>query len=477
MKHITLIDLNNFSYYPTMAVGFLARYIRDAGFDLTVMVPLSDGIKSRKKEKVEGSIDYYKSRFIHSDKMLPRMTINYLKKVSVVRETYNGKQKVFDYVKSQLNYETDLVLISSYTENYSICNKIGQHLASKNIPVIIGGPGFNEPKSVHKFLEIPSVKHVVGAEVDSFLGDMLKDFFANKDITHFPGVYTSKTTIVPTNYVYKELDELPLPDYREFPWEKYPFKVIPYMAGRGCSWGKCNFCTDVMYVNGRTFRSQSSKKILADLKQLTTEVNTNIINFVDIKLNSHVGVWNDLIENLPKIVENPKWFGSVHVDKRTRNGLDLDTLKKAKAAGLTRISFGLETASQRLLDHMKKGTTVERLEQFVNDVHTAGISLRATMFLGYIGENEMDLKDTYEFLERNRECFDRIRVARFQIFEMSPLYNELDEEVRSKIYDNRLTPTNKGRQYNHYKTRILKICNQINSKELNSDATKYDGVM
>lgn len=477
MKHITLIDLNNFSYYPTMAVGFLSRYITEAGFDLKVMVPLSGGIQSRKKEKVEGYSDYLKARFIHSDLMVPKMTINYLKKVAFVRETYNGKRKVFNYIKSTMDYDTDLVLISCYTENYSICQKIGALLAEKNIPVIIGGPGFNEVKSVSKFRKIPGVKYVVGSEVDAFLGDLLKDFFDNKDITKYPGVNGSTNKVNVSDYVFKEMDELPLPDYTGFPWDNYPFRVIPYMAGRGCSWGKCNFCTDVMYVNGRSFRSQSSKKILDDLSHLTKEVDTNIINFVDIKLNSHVGVWNDLIENLPKIVKDPVWFGSVHVDSRKRNGLDLETLKKAKAAGLTRISFGLETASQRLLDHMKKGTTVARLEQFVRDSHAAGLSLRATMFLGYIGEQAQDLKETYEFIEKNQACFDRLRVARFQIFEMSPLYQELDDKTRADIYDNRLTNKNKGPKYTYYKAKILRLCNKINSRGLNEDATRYDGVM
>ena len=102
------------------------------------------------------------------------------------------------------------------------------------------------------------------------------------------------------------------------------------MTGRGCSWGKCNFCSDVVLVNGRSYRSQSSEKVLADLKALSEQVGTNIFAFTDLKMNSNVEVWNSVIDGLPQIVDDPIWFCSVHVDNRKRNGLDGETLMKAK---------------------------------------------------------------------------------------------------------------------------------------------------
>lgn len=476
-KHITLIDINNFAFYPTMAVGLLSRYIKNAGFDLSVLIPLSQGIQSRKREQIEKLPDYLFTRIIHSDLFLIRLLVKLAKQSNFVYQTYQGKRRIFRYVSSELQPNTDLVLISCYTENYGLCKKICHFLNRLNIPVIIGGPGFNSPENASLFLKLPGVKSVVGSEVDENLGDLLKDFFGGKDIKQYPGVNTPSHIAKPTEYVFKNLDKIPVPDYSGFPWDKYPYKVIPYMTGRGCGWGKCNFCSDIKFVNGRGFRSHSSSKILEDLDLLSREIDTNIINFTDIKMNSHVGVWNDLINQLPLVIPNPIWFCSVHVDNRLNNGLDLETLRRAKKAGLTRISFGLETASQRLLDHMRKGTTVERLEKFVNDVHTVGISLRATMFIGYPNENHEDLKSTHEFLERNYKCFDRLRVSRLQIFTMSDLYLELDDKAKSEILDNRLVTKNRGRKYYHYKSKVLKICHKINSTGLNQEAAKYDGLM
>ncbi|MDC7996783.1 B12-binding domain-containing radical SAM protein [Gilvibacter sediminis] len=476
-KNITLIDLNNFSYYPTISMGLVARYIRDAGFNLKVISPLSNGIKSRKREKVETKMDYYRSRIVFSQSTAVRSMIQQAEKLPYIKERFLKKRKLATSVIAAIPEDTDLVLISTYTENYTICKRVVAHLKQLNIPVIIGGPAFNDLNHVKQFVDIPGVDYVVGSEIDAYLGLLLQDFFAGNDLFKYPGVYTQEEHSKVNEYIFKKMEELPVPDYSDFPWDKYPNRIIPYMTARGCSWGKCNFCTDVVLVNGRTYRSQSKEKVLADLQALSDQVGTNIFAFTDLKLNSNVEVWNALIDGLPKIVENPIWFCAVHVDNRKRNGLDRETLKRAKKAGLTRISFGLETASQRLLDDMQKGTTVARLDQFVNDVKDAGISLRATMFIGYRDETAEDLQETFAFLTKNQDCFERIKLCRFQIYDMTPIKAELSEEERANLHARQINHQYLNNDYLKAKKDILKIVNSINSKRLNEDARAFDGVM
>jgi hypothetical protein len=40
------------------------------------------------------------------------------------------------------------------------------------------------------------------------------------------------------------MTELPLPDFDGFPLDHYfvPERIIPYLATRGCYWGRCTFC-------------------------------------------------------------------------------------------------------------------------------------------------------------------------------------------------------------------------------------------
>ena len=458
-------------------MGLVAKHIRNYGFDLEIISPLSNGIKSRKREKVETIFDYYKKRLIFSQLKIVRRLILITEKSPFIKERFLRKRKLSKFITSSIDPKSDLVLISTYNENYSICKSIVHWLKKNGIPVIIGGPAFNDLKQVDLFLNIKGVSYVIGSEIDDYLGKMLVDFFQNKNIHSYPGVYSKEKKLVQNNYIFKDLEKLPVPDYSDFPWDKYPNRIIPYMTARGCSWGKCNFCSDVMSVNGRSFRSQSQEKILNDLKELSQQVDTNIIVFSDLKLNSNIQVWNALIDELPNIIEKPIWFCSVHVDNRKNNGLDFSTLDRAKKAGLTRISFGLETASQKLLDDMKKGTTVANLDQFVNDVSKAGISLRATMFIGYRNENFKDLKDTYEFLLKNEKCFERINLCRFQIYDMTTILEELSAKERNHMLDRQINHEYLDKNYLKYKKRILKLVNKINSKPLNEDAREFDGVM
>ncbi|NQX77815.1 hypothetical protein [Gilvibacter sp.] len=128
MKRITLVDLNNFSYYPTISMGLVARYIRDAGFNLKVISPLSNGIKSRKREKVETKMDYYRSRIVFSQSTAVRSMIQQAEKLPYIKERFLKKRKLATSVINEIPEDTDLVLISTYTENYTICKRVVAHL-------------------------------------------------------------------------------------------------------------------------------------------------------------------------------------------------------------------------------------------------------------------------------------------------------------------------------------------------------------
>lgn len=482
-RKITVIDLNNFSYYPTLAIGYVIAALRKAEFEVTLLSPLNKGIAAPKRERIENITHYWKALLLNSDKIIVKKLMMAARKIPFIYNLYRSKNKNFESIKDEIPQDTELVLVSTYFENYYTCKQLCAHLQSKNIPVIIGGPGFNNKRVTQEWLQLDGVTAIVGSEIDGFLADLVKDFFAQKDILKYPAVFTKAETNADTTYIFKEMNELPIPDFIDFPWEKYPMRIIPYMTGRGCGWGKCNFCTDVLYVNGRTYRSMTADKVLNDLKALSTINKTNLIYFSDIKLNSNLDVWHSLINELPNYVKDPIWFGTVHVDNKT-NGLDRESLFKAKQSGLTRLSFGFESGSQKLLDHMKKGTRIEKIERFLNDVHDAGISLRATMFIGYPYEDEEDLRLTYEFLKKNKHCFDRISLSKFQLFEMAPLYDQVmhdvkqtKETIHAKFNHNVFTLTPRGKKYNTYKHKVLRQVNEINSKPLMKEAILYDGVM
>ena len=181
------------------------------------------------------------------------------------------------------------------------------------------------------------------------------------------------------------------------------------MTGRGCQWAKCAFCSDVVSANGLTFRSRSVGHVVGEMEEQARRYATRNFLFLDIKLNSRPDMLRSIAQDLPSRVPGAEWIGTVHVDTRADNGLSRQDLKTAVRGGMRRVSFGLESGSQKLLDSMKKGSTVEGNSQFIHHAYEAGLSLRCTMFAGYPGETESDMKATANFLESHEAQLDRVR--------------------------------------------------------------------
>ncbi|MCI0443847.1 radical SAM protein [bacterium] len=68
--------------------------------------------------------------------------------------------------------------------------------------------------------------------------------------------------------------------------------------------------------------------------------------------------------------------------------------------------FGLESASQRVLNLMRKGTRVKNFRPILESCKEAGIAVRYDFMVGFPGETEEDVHWTFNFLQHNRDVID-----------------------------------------------------------------------
>jgi radical SAM superfamily enzyme YgiQ (UPF0313 family) len=148
--------------------------------------------------------------------------------------------------------------------------------------------------------------------------------------------------------------------------------------------------------------------VIHEMREQARRHSTTNFLFLDLKLNSNPNLLRGIVENVQRNVRGAQWIGTVHVDGRSDNGLSRGELRAAVAAGMRRVSFGLESGSQKMLDAMDKGCTVERNSEFIRTAHEAGLSVRATMFKGYPGETAEDIELTAQFLEKHADYIGRI---------------------------------------------------------------------
>lgn len=77
-----------------------------------------------------------------------------------------------------------------------------------------------------------------------------------------------------------------------------------------------------------------------------------------------------------------------------RVNLDLETMKKMKAAGCKLIIPGIESIDQKILNNIHKGTTVEQIENYIANAHKAKLMVHACYMVGNNGETMQTMHDT-----------------------------------------------------------------------------------
>lgn len=486
-RRVVLIDLNRFTSFPTLAVGILTAALRARGCVVKVICPLALDIPSAAREREERLWDHLQRRIRLSD----YRAVKWLRdRARAPREWLAERPRaaVLSAIDQALTDGADAILLSAYLEHFHTVTGIGRIAKRRGVPILLGGPMFNLPDVAEEWRKIPGVTAIVGGEVEFQLAEMVEALASGRSLERFAGVTFPDGTRTAPAAPLRPLDAALFPDFDDFPWDRYPNRIVPVLAGRGCQWDKCTFCSDVISASGRKFRSRSIESVLVELQMQAERYAARDFMFLDLKLNSHPAMLRGIARDLRKYVRGAQWIGTVHVDQRRDNGLSRRDLFAAAAGGMRRISFGLESGSQRLLDAMRKGCSVDGNETFLRDAYDAGISVRCTMFKGYPGETAEDMEATADFLERNALFIDRIRFNDFSVPLDTPIHRALmdkagdpdllklvglDPRMAKARYDRRrVTPA-----YRRAKARSLAVVHDVNRKQLRATARQFDGLM
>jgi radical SAM superfamily enzyme YgiQ (UPF0313 family) len=487
-RRILMVDLNNFASFPTLAIGLLVASLRNRGHEVQVICPLSHDVPAAFRERQETLLDHWQRR-IHLSTFSPFLGLR-----DGLREMRNWWQErphpvILQEVTRALDSRPDVLLLSAYLQHFASIREIARRARARGVPVLLGGPMFNLPDTAEAWRSLEGLTAVVGAEADQTICDMVETVCDGGDLLRFPGVTLATGARSRAAGPLRTLDETPIPDFTDFPWDRYPVRIIPLMTGRGCQWDKCLFCSDVISASGRTFRTRSLDHVLLEMQEQARRHETTNFLFLDLKLNSYPDMIRGIASEIQRYVQGAEWVGTVHVDLRRDNGLSREDLRLAVRGGMRRVSFGLESGSQRLLDLMRKGSSVEANAAFIREAHEAGLSVRCTMFKGFPGETEEDMAATAAFLERHAPYLDRVRFNEFSLLQDTPIFETLREKAsgESPVQMRRLVerraradyrhPAIETRGYRRAKARALQTVYEINRRPIRAAARQFDGLM
>jgi radical SAM superfamily enzyme YgiQ (UPF0313 family) len=163
----------------------------------------------------------------------------------------------------------------------------------------------------------------------------------------------------------------------------------------GCYWKKCSFCDVSLDYIGR-YDEPSTDLIMRRIKALIAETGETGFHLVDEA--APPSAMRSLAKRLLAEKLSITWWGNIRFEKTFT--AELCTL--LAESGCVAVSGGLEVASDRLLELMKKGVTVEQVARVTRAFTDAGIMVHAYLMYGFPTETE---QDTIDALERVRQLF------------------------------------------------------------------------
>jgi len=202
-------------------------------------------------------------------------------------------------------------------------------------------------------------------------------------------------------YFPEDLDSLGSPDWKLINPCNYPFQtsyltkskiVAPLIMTRGCPY-QCTFCA-VRSITGKKIRSHSVSYIIDEIKYLKAEFEIKEICFIDDNFLVYKNRIVDLCERIIQYKLDIRWscFG-IRLDLVDENILSL-----MEKSGCYLLTVGIESGSQRVLNHMKKNLTIDLIEEKIKLINEkSGIKVIGNFILGYPIETQEDIRKTINF--------------------------------------------------------------------------------
>jgi radical SAM superfamily enzyme YgiQ (UPF0313 family) len=215
----------------------------------------------------------------------------------------------------------------------------------------------------------------------------------------------------------EKISDLPLPDFEGFPLDRYlaPKLVLPLLTARGCYFGKCAFC-NVGYGEAETFSQLRAENLADQMQALHQTYGTKHIFFADEAITPRN--LRDLKPALAKRGDPVHWGGCVRFEKV----ISKELLQGAYDAGCRMILFGLETASEAIVERMIKGTQLPHMHRILEESTEVGIWNHTFFFFGFPGETLEDAQETVNFLYRHKYHINSAAMGTFLLERYAPAH-------------------------------------------------------
>ncbi len=209
--------------------------------------------------------------------------------------------------------------------------------------------------------------------------------------------------------------------------------VRSILTSRGCM-NQCDFCPSYHYWGG--WRGKSAENVVTEIEYLVKHYHTKKIIFLDDNATVDKKRMQEISHGIlkKKIEVRMGCLASIHT-------YDKETFELMYQAGFRWVHFGIESGSQKVLDHNHKNFKVEYAKQVIKEVKQIGFRVRTSFIYDLPTTTKEDMKQTIDFILETEP--DEIR-GHF-----------LALRLGTKIYDKQIQENKLPSQYIHHDKPLL----------------------
>lgn len=356
--------------HPPMGLLYLATYIRNLGYEVSLLDALADGFN------------------------------NVICKKNTTRVGLNWPQ-IKNHIKK---FNPDVIGISvMFTAYYDDALLLAKQIKKYNpkIKIVFGGSHIStDPKSC---LKNKFVDFAIYGEGEISFENLLKAFLSDKNYKNINGlVYRDKSKIIvnPPATLVKNLDDLPFPDWSFTDPKRYDPGDRPHMrkpcfvveTSRGCP-NHCVYCSSFA-VWQHHWRGRSAKNVVDEIEMLINKYGAKEICFYDDSMSVDKKRMADICKTIIKRKLDFKWSTPNGIAHWT---LDKTLLKLMKKAGCYRITFGIESGDPLMRRWIGKPYSLEQAKDLTQYANNLGFWTLATNIIGFPYETREQIDKTLDY--------------------------------------------------------------------------------
>jgi radical SAM superfamily enzyme YgiQ (UPF0313 family) len=296
------------------------------------------------------------------------------------------------------------------------------------LPLVWGGPHvivLPDQTARHRLVDVACY-----GEGEAVVVELARSFEAgSRSLGHIPGIIWKDERgecikNVPAPYV--ELDQQSLYPYHILNQNLYRLKrgKIYYEASRGCPF-MCRFCS----YDHRKWRYRSADLVVRDLALLEKQFSPEEIQVTDanhfMKLDWVEAIWSQKHARGLSF----RWETNCRFDTLSR--MDERIFETIARSGCYQLRLGAESGSQKILDYLNKGITVDQILVGIERCHRYKINPLVSFMIGYPHEDDQDIAATVSLINRIKKDFPRAEINglfQFQPYPDTQIFDEVTKE-------------------------------------------------